>query len=81
MKGKKAIRDAEKYLTDYSEYINEMRGRGLMNDAQRMRQHLFMMEDAIRKLGFTVKSNGTAGYEIKCKWSDAPEGINDKEAA
>lgn len=67
------IRKAEEELNQQRDHVEWLRERGL--DHQRHRQSIFVMEDAMRQLGFTVKSNGVNGYEIKCKWSDAPEAL------
>ena len=73
MKSNEWIRRAEIELNERRAHVDWLREHS--QDYQRYRQNIFFMEDAIRQLGFTIKSNGVAGYEIKCKWSDAPEAL------
>lgn len=73
MKSSDWIKKAEQELNARRDHVYWLKDKGL--EHQRMRQSIFVAEDAMRLLGFTVKSNGVDGYEIKCKWSDAPEGL------
>lgn len=74
MKSNEFMRKTEKYLNEVNEHRYFLKSQGLNDNSRRMKENLMAMERVLRELGFTVKSNGTAGYEIKCKWSDAPEG-------
>lgn len=73
MKSSDWIKKAEQELNERRDHVYWLKDKGL--EYQRMRQSIFVAEDAMRLLGFTVKSNGVDGYEIKCKWSDAPESV------
>lgn len=73
MKSNEWIRKAEIEMNERRAHVDWLREHNM--DYQRYRQNIFFMEDAIRTLGFTVKSKGVDGYEIKCKWSDAPEAL------
>ena len=67
------IKKCEAYLNqkrDYSYYLKE---RGELKYGQQVMKDALLCEEAIRELGFTIRSKGKEGVEIKCKWSDAPE--------
>lgn len=76
MKSSNAIKAGEKILAEKKAWAAELKNLGQLELGRDVMQQAYFAEDVLRKMGFTIKQLGTAGVEIKCKWSDAPEALN-----
>lgn len=75
MKSSNAIKAGEKILAEKQAWAADLKNRGQLDLGREVMQQAYFAEDVLRKMGFTIKQLGTAGVEIKCKWSDAPEAL------
>lgn len=75
MKSNTAVEAAEKLISEKEAWAAELKNKGLLDLGRAVMNEAYFAEDVLRTMGFTVKTLGREGVEIKCKWSDAPEAL------
>ncbi len=64
---------ADQHQKDWLEYRKLKENEHYLGEANDFRIRLLNDQDAIRRLGFTIKGSVDDGYCIKCKWDEAKE--------